>query len=454
VARAQSWIVFGGGFRGIAAALLLRRAGQEVTLVERGKDVGGVMSAVKWKDFWFDKGCHLFANTSDEATELLLEMLGGRIVPVEVQYASVTNGRKTDGIAIPDLSSAGPEAEARIQRELLAQARAAPGPAPASMAEALAQRFGATAAALLRPAAAKMYQCDPAALDADAMLLGMFSRIKFTDDATGRRLKQTPELDARVAVSSSRDPMEFYRAQARAHTFRNFYPDRHGLAGFCEAALAALEAAGVTVRLGVALERLELEGARPAAILADGTRLEADRVFWAAGLDTFCKQTGHPVDIARLVWQVPMVMHYFVIRKEQEGPYSYVHDFDHGDRLFRASLPGRYGRDNCPPGYSYVCCEVPTLEGSPTWADAKGTAPGVYAELARWGIVAGGEPQDTVTLTLKATYRVPRAGFAAARQEVLASLPPGRVAGLREHDFAKTDIVKSVRQELERHLAG
>jgi hypothetical protein len=210
----------------------------------------------------------------------------------------------------------------------------------------------------------------------------------------------------------------------------------------------------VQVRLGVALEQLELGGARPAALLADGTRLQADRVFWAAGLDTFCRQIGHPVDVASLVWQVPMVMHYFVIRKAQEGPYSYVHDFDRGDLVFRASVPGRYGRANCPEGYSYVCCEIPTLEGSPTWADAKGSARGVYDELLRWGVVSGGEPADTLTLTLKATYRVPRAGFAAARAQVLDSLPSERVAGLREHDFAKTDIVKSVRQDIERHSPG
>lgn len=442
----------GGGFRGIAAALLLRRSGHEVVLIEPGKEVGGVMSAVKWKDFYFDKGCHLFANTSDETTELLLEMLGGRFVPVDVRYASVMNGRKTDGIAIPDLSSAGAQVEQRIRAELLSRASAPPTPAPATMAEALEQRFGPTAAAALSPAVMKMYQRAPEELDADAMMLGMFGRIKFTDDETGRELKRNPELDARVAVSSSADPMEFYRASAKRHAFRNFYPASRGLAGFCETAASALESASVSVRLGAVIERLSLGDGRVSAVLAGGTRLEADRLFWAAGLDAFCRQTSHSVDIGRRVWQVPMVMHYFVIEKSQEGPYTYIHNFDPGDLVFRASVPGRYGPDNCPAGYSYVCCEMPTTEGSSTWANAKGTAPSAFRELARWGVVTGGEPCETVTLTLRATYRVPTLGFAAARQEVLAALPAtGLVAGLKEHDFAKTDIVRSVSREIEEH---
>lgn len=52
---------------------------------------------------------------------------------------------------------------------------------------------------------------------------------------------------------------------------------------FCIGAQAALVAGGTNVRCGVAIERIDASGKRPAIVAADGTRLSADRIILCAG---------------------------------------------------------------------------------------------------------------------------------------------------------------------------
>lgn len=68
--------IIGGGFRGIVLAYLARQAGHEVTLIEAGKRLGGVLNCVSWNGFDLDLGCHLFDNVDDRATSLVFEIAG------------------------------------------------------------------------------------------------------------------------------------------------------------------------------------------------------------------------------------------------------------------------------------------------------------------------------------------------------------------------------------------
>ena len=79
---AKRWLVVGGGFRGIVGAYLLASADHDVVLidsVQSSSDLGGVLSSGLWKGFYLDKGCHLFANTNDKITTVIMGLLGEEV---------------------------------------------------------------------------------------------------------------------------------------------------------------------------------------------------------------------------------------------------------------------------------------------------------------------------------------------------------------------------------------
>src|SRR5690348_12327671 len=114
----QHWIVVGGSMTGIVSAYLLRKAGHNVTLLEGKRGLGGVSSGLTWQGFALDFGCHLFGNEADESTAILLDLLNGDVVPVEVKFASVLNGKRTEGFELPGLDSFGEDVSAKILLEL------------------------------------------------------------------------------------------------------------------------------------------------------------------------------------------------------------------------------------------------------------------------------------------------------------------------------------------------
>lgn len=447
----ERWIVAGGGFRGIVGAHMLATAGHDVTLIERAPTLGGVLASVPWKGFHLDKGCHLFANTHDRATEIVVDILGiDNLHPVPVTYASITNGEKTDGFAIPDLGAHGTSTAGQILHELVRATADHESAAATSLQDVFDRRFGPTAGALLAAAARKTYQIDPTHVSPAALDLTQYRRIRFLDDAAADVLKASPALDERVASSSQHDPLRFWREQEDNYPFREFYPSEHGTLGFCEAAEARLRELGVHLRLGTGIDTIDMAPDAVRLGVDEGADLVADRMLWTAGPEPFASIMGFGEELAEYVHHVPLAVFYFVIDPETAGPYTYVHNHDEDALVFRASVPGAYGSGptgagNCPPGASYVCCEVPTTTESEVWKDPNALAGAVWDEIRSFGIVDGDGPLDTLAITVPSSYKVPKVGYDEAVTRLFGRVDHhGRVLGAEQWDFAKNDIVESL----------
>jgi len=405
----QRWIVSGASTTGIVAAYLLARQGNDVVLVERGKAIGGVNDALPWKGYFLDLGCHLFGNESDAVTEILLDLLGGEALPVQVQFASIVNGRKTEGFELVALDSYGPEAVQQILLEMVVAA-SREHPEPRNLDELLLARYGARASELLNTALHKVFRVHARELAPQALYATTFSRIRLLEDAAATLLKGVPALNDRLAAGSQHDPMMFYRDRVKAYPHRSFYPLRHGMRGFVEGASERLRQLGVRVIVQAEMERLESGADSVDLYTQSHGRLSADRLLWTAGLGTLERLLGGENDITSQSCGAPMVLYYFAIEKGQETGYSYVNSYDLEDLVFRASVPGSYGRDNCPDGMSYVCCEVPTELSQPVWSDPSSSATRVWQEAVRFGVVRG-EPRDLLIKQVPVSYKAPRHQF-------------------------------------------
>lgn len=440
------WIVVGGGFRGIVTADLLRARGNKVVLVERAQDLGGVLVSRQWNGFWLDNGCHLFANDDDESTAVTLTILGDAAAPVAVRYASVTNGVKTDGTAIPDLAAYGPEYAQRIQTELTG---AGDDGACRNLRERFDVRFGRTAGALVDSAFHKVYRIESSKVEADALRLTPFRRIQFLEANKARALKGlSSALDQRVAAPSQDDPMRYSGATKQGYPHRNFYPIGRGMRTFGELAAARLKSVGVDLQLGVGIAGLKEHSSGVELKLADGRVLEADHVAWTATTDAFARLQGMHDAISPYTHRLAMVLYYFAIPKDAEGPYTYVHDFDRDHRVYRASVPGSYALDACPPGQSYVCAEVPTSLESPEWDDPDALRDVIWDEVRALG-VAQGIPIDACHAKVAGAIVLPLIGYSEALRKALAQFEGSeKTVGLFESDYGKTNIIRSVRETI------
>ncbi len=441
------FLIVGGGFRGIVAAYYLAAAGHKITLVEGAPFLGGVMHSGKWNGFYLDKGCHLFSNDNVEVTGVLLDILDRAVVPVKFRYASVTEGRLSEGFAIPDLTVLGSERCSRILYETIEAATRDNGDG-ANLAETLVRRFGPSAAEALGRAAAKMLRAEPAELDPSVLRTANFGRARIVPDGEAALLKTIPELDKRIAGSSQGDPFRYTPEAKAVYPHRNFYPAQRGMRGFCDAAERYLVDAGVALCLGTRIDSVSIQGESVVSRFSNGTERAFDRVIWSADLGLLSALLFGANSLADLQHNVPMVLYYFVLPENQVGPYTYLHDFSPEHLTFRISAAGRYGRQVKPDGTTYVCCEATTELDSPLWTDPQAHAEEVWREAKDLGAVFGVRPEAMHVLKTPVSYRVGKPGYGHVVEELaksIAALCP-RILVDAQGAFYRNDILRDLRR--------
>ncbi|TFV79107.1 phytoene desaturase [Blastococcus sp. CT_GayMR19] len=273
--RTDRIVVVGAGLAGLSAALRLRGAGREVTVVERGPGPGGRAGRVERNGYALDTGPSVFtapeivADTLAAVGEKLEERLP--LLPLETTYrAQYADGSHLDVHADPDAFAD--------------EVAALCGPAEA----AALRRYLADLAELYRLQLSTFIDRN---LDSPLDLLGPelvtlarrggFGRLSrhveryFADD----RLRRLFSFQALYAGVSPFRAIAAYAVIAQLDIGAGVWHPVGGIAAVPRALAAAAADAGVTFRYGAAVEELETSGRRVAAVrLADGERLPADAV--------------------------------------------------------------------------------------------------------------------------------------------------------------------------------
>jgi phytoene desaturase len=273
--RTDRVVVVGAGLAGLAAALHLRGAGCEVTVVERGPGPGGRAGRVERNGYALDTGPSVFtapelvADTLAAVGEKLEERLS--LVPLETTYrAQFADGSHLDVHADPDAFAA--------------EVAALCGPAEA---DAL-RRYLADLAELYRLQLTTFIDRN---LDTPLDLLGPelvqlarrggFGGLSrhverhFTDD----RLRRLFSFQALYAGVSPYRAIAAYAVIAQLDIGAGVWHPVGGIAAVPRAMAAAAADAGVALRYDAGVRELELRGSRVTGVLLDdGERLPADAV--------------------------------------------------------------------------------------------------------------------------------------------------------------------------------
>ncbi|TYP88355.1 phytoene desaturase family protein [Blastococcus xanthinilyticus] len=273
--RTDHVVVVGAGLAGLAAALRLRGAGREVTLVERAAGPGGRAGRVEQSGYALDTGPSVF--TAPEIVADTLAAVGERLedrLPLrrlDTSYrAQFADGTHLDVHADPDAFAA--------------EVAALCGPVEA---DAL-RRYLADLAELYRLQLDTFIDRN---LDSPLDLLGPelvalarrggFGRLSrhvgryFADD----RLRRLFSFQALYAGVSPFRAIAAYAVIAQLDIGAGVWHPAGGIAAVPRALAAAAADAGVAVRYGASVAELSTSGNRvDAVVLADGERLPADAV--------------------------------------------------------------------------------------------------------------------------------------------------------------------------------
>jgi protoporphyrinogen oxidase len=442
-------VVVGGGFRGILAAYLLRKEGAPVILLERSGHLGGVLHSEQWEGLYLDKGCHLFSNDKNKTTKIMLEIMSDEIIPVDVSYASILNGAKTEGFAIPDISALGEEIQQRVLFETI-EAATENANEPTSFFEKLVQQFGPTAAKILSGAVKKNYGLNSKYLDAAIFPISLFNRLRIVPDDMANILKNVPELDRRIVATGHGGYFDLRDQGLINWPHHNFYPAHHGMNGFCEAADRTLKDIGVEIMLEISIENITCYDDRVSLNLSDGSEIEADKIFWALESDPLARLIFGEEPISPYVNNVPMVLFYFLVPPSEVGSYTYVHDFSENSQIFRASAPGVYGQQTSPDGLTYVCFEVTTKIGSALWNDPESKLKAIWDEGVDMGMVSGDLPTKSKILKTPVSYKGPKVGFVKEQKKFMKCIQElsNRIILPDQTSFGKNDIFDDLQSNL------
>lgn len=433
------WLVVGSQFAATIGAYLASQDGAHVAMVDSKRSVCSSMRGKRWGGFQLDFGCQMFSSYGTGVDDPVFEILDGDVVWLDRHLASVTAGRKSEGYEFPDLTAYGPEMCGQILGELV-EAAAHEADTPHSMADAVQQRYGATAARLISEIVETTFGLDTDDLAPDAYHMLPFARLVLLSDAAARILKKVEVLDERIAARN----IVSSRTAAQGPVY---YPAKGGMAAFCDHAGQKLHDRNVTMLLGRDIIQIEAGASATRLTLGDGTVLEADRLLWASDPDRLAEMLGFPAEIADQIQPIPLVAFYFDIGDAQAGTYTYLQSYDGNDLLFRGSVPGSYGTGTCPPGRTYACGEVITETESDIWQNPSAYAVKVWQEMQDHGIVTGPEPCDTHIISAPVSYSFPKTGYASAfarLQNHLDDHPHIRLVGRSRN--GRHETVSTVRQ--------
>lgn len=407
--RTDRIVVVGAGLAGLAAALRLRGAGREVTVVERGSGPGGRAGRIEEGGYALDTGPSVF--TAPEILADTLAAVGEKLADrlpltrLETAYrARFADGSTLDVHADPDAFAAEVErvcgpAEAGALRRYLAE-----------LADLYRLQLGTF---IDRNLDSPRDLLGPALLELARR--GGFGRLarhverRFADD----RLRRLFSFQSLYAGVSPYRAVAAYAVIAHLDIGAGVWHPAGGIAAVPRAMAAAAADAGVLLRYGAQVTGLETAGGRVRAVhLAEGERLPADAVVVTAD-QPHLLVPGLPAP-RRPVWSPSCVALHLGVRAQLPGQEHHTISFGAAWREVFRELT----RDGSLMSDPSLLVSMPTVTDR-SLAPPGGHVLSVVAPAPNQDRRSGGNPDIDWTL-LRGRYR----------DELLATLEARGWAGL------------------------
>ncbi len=360
-------IIVGAGVAGLTLAeRLCSSGGNDLVVLEREKEPGGLARTFRRDDFSFDIGPHRF-HTSDTAVQAyLLEILGSEIATIPRASSVFLGGKYHDW----PLSLGG---VTRLPLGMLLPSfldlfRLGSHEPPASFADHIIARYGRNLYRFFfRDYTRKFTGLDGSLLHTDWAAAGVDRAV----------IDKKVKADSLLSLAGSLlfpSPV----------TTSFIYPERGGIQRFPRILTARIEAAGGEVRLSQEAVAPEVDGGVVRGVrMADGSVLEASEVFWSAPLTA-----AVPGLELRFL---NTIVYNIALKSRMKTAYQWCYFGEPGISFSRLSVPRNFSESMVPHGADSLVAEVTCSEGDPVWESPSSLIPVLMEDLAR---VGAADPSD------------------------------------------------------------
>lgn len=277
----KSIVVVGSGIAGIYSAILARKKGYHVYLIEQAETLGGLLRSMVYENGdSFDYGTHFIAGTNNPVIDDVI--LNEKFQKSWNKFPNEKAGnffadQLTEDCIYVHTQKLPPEEYAKGLSDLI---NALPdNSSSADLEQQLIKQFGeGFTQTVFKPALSKLFGVDSLSeLSLDANLrFGMKRLVLATPEAT-RELKKAPYLDDKIAYHTFSEG-----AAARPQ----YYPKENGAGEWIDYLSDELNQLGVEVLTSSSIDNIKLEdgGTVSAIELKDGRELTLDHLIWTAPL--------------------------------------------------------------------------------------------------------------------------------------------------------------------------
>lgn len=343
-------VVVGAGPAGLAAAHRLACRGLRVIVVERTRRVGGMAASIEVAGVRVDLGSHLLHRATPPGLLRLLRDLLGEELQVRERRGRIRLG----GRWVPYPLRAGTlvrNAPPRFVAGATLDTLTVPfrRPRADTFSEVVRAGLGPTVSrGFYEPFVAKIWGEDPRRLSGEL----------------ARR---------RVSLRSPLDVARRVRRGARAEGRTFLYP-RRGFGQLSEALAEAVVTRGGELRLGSEVRRVRVRSSGAGVELADGSRIDAARVWSTVPLPALASLVDPPpppevLGAAGRLTHRGLALVYLVLDRPSYQPVMTHYFPAPGVILSRLSEPRHYrdGRGVDPCDRTVLCAEVPCTPGDDVW---------------------------------------------------------------------------------------
>jgi len=442
-------VIAGGGIGGILAALLLRRANWNVTLVERAEQIGGLLRSTEGPGhFMYDSGVHFALDTGvaeiDEVVLSGLQNSGWRVFSESLREGHVFRNGLDSLSGCIDARSLPKPFFLQGLAELISSEQPAAG--VRNLAEELGAQYGGTFRdQIFGPALEKITGSPLEDLAPGTHRLFSLERLIVAGREASKDLKRSPSLDARIAFRSFEDGQS---------SMRKFYPRRGGVGLWVVALEEQLRREGVNIETGAQIASISKPGDRIVSVTTSlDEKLDCDLLVWTVPSAFLLGAAGfeNPKPPKQAI---TINLYHFLYETAVASDLHWITDYNPDHLTYRITLyPNIMSEKSGPPPHHLT---VEVLSHSDF--EPEQHADRIHDELCEIGVIPAGTGRTGQSVeVIRNAIPVPTIDFAADQDRIngiaasFASnfLPLGRASG----SHFQVEIMRSVYAGLVGHGA-
>lgn len=359
-------VIVGGGISGLTSAYFLAKKGFEVHLVEKNKEVGGLLRSFNYGEAGrFDYGAHNILETGiSELDEFYLGLL-----PRDKWQITKTINRQTRALTglfyNKVLQENSPFIDLRKHpkrleyigdffKNLEKNPNQFKNISSANAYDYASYLFGKKITEeVLEPVLLKHYGKSAKELNSMVLFLTQFTRIVLFEENVMQELVHTKNIGIRLSYTNQQNLPEQYCA-----TLKSYYPKDYGIYRVIDAIKETLDDLGVIFYMESTLSSIKLENNHVTNVSIGDFNLNVDYLITSTGLASLVNLLG--LDISNFSYDKPpqTVMTNLLLNKSLNcGELSFIYGYDIESHIFRLDNYQNYCEGSERSGYIPITIE-------------------------------------------------------------------------------------------------